>query len=110
MNHKTTEGTFDSALGCLLGALVGDAAGATLEFIHRTPSPAEVIRAMTMPGGVIIGVAPGQITDDGELTLCLAHALSASQSFDIEKIARKYADRVESKPFDIGMTTRDSLG
>jgi ADP-ribosylglycohydrolase len=110
MNDKTTEDTFDSALGCLLGALVGDAAGATLEFIHRTPSTAEVTRAMTMPGGGIIGVAPGQITDDGELTLCLAHALSKSRSFDIEQIAGKYGDWVESKPFDIGMTTRDSLG
>ncbi len=101
---------YDSALGCLLGALVGDAAGATLEFIHRKPLPKEVKEAMKMPGGGVIGVAPGQITDDGELTLCLAGALSSCKTFEVEKIARKYAEWIESKPFDIGMTTRGSLG
>jgi ADP-ribosyl-[dinitrogen reductase] hydrolase len=102
--------TFDSALGCLLGALVGDAAGATLEFIHRKPSSGEVLNAMKMPGGGVIEVAPGQITDDGELTLCLAQALSNSTDFDIEMIARKYADWIESRPFDIGGTIRQSIG
>ncbi len=100
----------DAALGCLLGALVGDAAGATLEFIHRKPTEVEVNHAMTMPGGGFLKVAPGQITDDGELTLCLAHALAKSQTFDSEKIARKYADWISSKPFDVGNTTMLSLG
>lgn len=101
---------FDSALGALLGACIGDAAGATLEFLGRTPTQEEVSHALTLPGGGIFHLAPGQITDDGELTLCLAHALADSQQFDLEKIARRYADWVRSKPFDIGNTTRQSLG
>jgi len=36
--------------GCLLGALVGDAAGATLEFLGRAPERSEVKRALTMVG------------------------------------------------------------
>jgi ADP-ribosyl-[dinitrogen reductase] hydrolase len=100
----------EAALGCLLGALVGDAAGATLEFIHRKPILEEVNQAMTMHGGGFLKVAPGQITDDGELTLCLAHALAKSKSFDSEIIARKYADWIRSKPFDVGNTTTLSLG
>src|SRR5262249_11596727 len=63
-----------------------------------------------MPGGGVFELAPGQITDDGELTLCLAHALSNGTSFSIEKIARSYAKWIESNPFDIGNTTRYSLG
>lgn len=35
----------------LIGALVGDAAGGTLEFIGRRPTHAEVTQAMTMCGG-----------------------------------------------------------
>ena len=41
----------DAALGAILGALAGDAAGAVLEFIGHKPSPPEVERAMRYPGG-----------------------------------------------------------
>jgi len=101
---------YDAAMGCLLGALVGDAAGATLEFLGRQPTQEEANRAMMMPGGGIWKVAPGQITDDGELTLCLAQALTKSQSFEIETVAQNYAQWVNSRPFDIGSTTAASLG
>lgn len=101
---------YNAATGCLLGALVGDAAGATLEFLDRDPKPEEVAWAISMPGGGDLGVAPGQITDDGELTLSLARALAESETFDIENIARNYAKWVESQPFDMGFTTSYSLG
>jgi len=81
---------YNAAKGCLLGALVGDAAGATLEFLQHDPTPKEVDWAMSMPGGGNLQVAPGQITDDGELTLCLASALAQSKAFDLEAIAANY--------------------
>ena len=99
----------DATLGCLLGACVGDAAGAVLEF-REPPSPTDVDWAMTMPGGGVWGVAPGQITDDSELMLCLAQALAESPTFDLERIARHYAAWIDSPPFDIGTTTSRSLG
>jgi ADP-ribosyl-[dinitrogen reductase] hydrolase len=99
----------DAAYGCLAGALVGDAAGATLEFIGRRPTADEVVQAMAMPGGGFLKVAPGQITDDGELTLCLARALAQSKSFEPERIAKNYAEWIDSRPFDVGTTTRNSL-
>ncbi|BAZ46351.1 ADP-ribosylation/crystallin J1 [Chondrocystis sp. NIES-4102] len=101
---------YNAATGCLLGALVGDAAGATLEFLEHDPTIEEVTWAMSMPGGGDLEVAPGQITDDGELTLCLAQALVKSKTFDLEIIARHYAKWVESRPFDMGFTTSMSLG
>lgn len=101
---------YSAARGCLWGALVGDAAGATLEFFEGDITSEDVAWAMSMPGGGDLQVAPGQITDDGELTLCLARALAASQTFDLEKIARSYAGWIESDPFDIGITTSSSLG
>lgn len=101
---------YNAAKGCLLGALVGDAAGATLEFLQHDPTAEEVDRAMSMPGGGNLQVAPGQITDDGELTLCLALALAENKTFDIEAIARNYAKWVESNPFDMGFTTSSSIG
>lgn len=100
----------DAALGCLLGACVGDAAGATLEFLGRRPSASEVEEAIRMPGGGVWDVAPGQITDDGELLLCLTHALAEHASFRIEAIARNYAAWMHSAPFDCGGTISQGFG
>ncbi len=99
----------DAALGAVLGALVGDAAGAVLEFFGREIGPGDVEAALSMPGGGTWQVAPGQITDDGELTMSLLNALAE----DPEKplgAASHYARWVASDPFDIGATTAASLG
>ena len=98
---ESAENKYDAALGSLLGAFVGDAAGATLEFMELI-TPADLQRAMEMRGGGIWQTAPGQITDDGEMALCLAHGLAQSPRFDLEGIARQYVRWVESHPFDIG--------
>ncbi|MDB4934829.1 MAG: hypothetical protein JWP87_1801 [Labilithrix sp.] len=102
MTNDVSEG---AALGAVLGALVGDAAGAVLEFFGRTITAADVEHALAMPGGGTWGVAPGQITDDGELTMSLLNALAAR-----EPAAAHYARWVASDPFDIGATTARSLG
>lgn len=99
----------DRALGCVLGACVGDAAGATLEFLGRQPGHEEVAWAMTMPGGGVWRVAPGQITDDAELAMCLSLALTARGPYDVEQVARSYVRWYESHPFDIGNTTINAL-
>ena len=95
--------------GAVLGALIGDAAGATLEFIGRTPNRTEVLRALKMVGGGCWRTAPGQITDDGEMALCLMHVLAGQQHFSIERVARQYLRWYQSLPFDIGHTTSSGL-
>ena len=69
----------DRCKGCVLGAWLGDATGAVLEFQGR-PSASALNAALTLPGGGIVKVGPGQITDDGELTCCLLLALVESNS------------------------------
>ena len=76
--------------GSILGALVGDAAGATLEFLPQLPTRSQVKQAMAMIGGGTWRTAPGQITDDGEMALCLMHALAGEDSFSIERVAQSY--------------------
>jgi ADP-ribosylglycohydrolase len=95
--------------GAVFGALVGDAAGATLEFIDHGPTRSEVLRAMEMVGGGCWGTAPGQITDDGEMALCLMHALAGRERFSIESVAEQYLNWLCSPPFDIGGTTSTGL-
>ena len=91
----------------MLGALVGDAAGATLEFYNGEITEKMALKAMTMPGGGSMRVGPGQITDDGELTLTLWRSLN---SFDtscrvpILTLMKGYSKWYESCPFDMGRT------
>ena len=97
------------AQGCLLGAFIGDAAGARLEFLGRLPSEQELTDALAMKGGGVLRVAPGQITDDGELTLAMARALIGAQQFPREKVAANYRAWRSSNPFDIGHATSAAL-
>lgn len=94
-------------LRAIWGALVGDACGATLEFCNDVITPERAKMAMTMPGGGSLRVGPGQITDDGELTLALWSVLRTRDSthgFPLEDVAKAYAAWYESSPFDIGQT------
>jgi len=58
-----------------MGALVGDAMGTVLEFSQTLINKESVRKSMSVPGGGPHEVAPGQITDDGELTLSLLKGL-----------------------------------
>jgi ADP-ribosyl-[dinitrogen reductase] hydrolase len=90
----------------VLGALVGDAAGGTLEFMGKiTPEMAK--KAMTMPGGGVMRLGPGQITDDGELTLTLLrHILPFRDGMGVPRsnMTKGHAEWYDSEPFDIGGT------
>jgi ADP-ribosyl-[dinitrogen reductase] hydrolase len=95
-----------------MGVLVGDAAGAPLEFSRRMPTEEEVSTAMAMPGGGVIGVDPGQLTDDGELTAALYWALrphSNDLAFPIDDVAQAYRHWYQSKPIDCGNTCANAF-
>ena len=66
-------------LGCIMGAFIGDSLGSYLEFVKkggkRFYSEAVLNEAMAMPGGGMHKVAPGQVTDDSEMAMCLLHGL-----------------------------------
>lgn len=66
------KGSFqDHAFGCILGAFVGDACGATTSPTAQVLTKAEAEKALKMNGGGAHGVGPGQVTGDSELALCL---------------------------------------
>ena len=99
----TSAARLAAAQGAVVGAFVGDASGAPLEF-GANPTMTMVNRALTMPGGGIWDVGPGQITDDSEMALCLLRGLEqgAPPSLPEEPIAEAYAAWYKSEPFDIG--------
>lgn len=96
--------------GSVFGALIGDAIGGVLEFMGRIPTKNEVQIAMDMPGGGVFNLAPGQFTDDGEMTVALLNSLAMSEgSYLVSHVAKAYCSWERSKPFDIGMATASAL-
>jgi len=61
-----------------------------------------------MPGGGPHGVGSGQVTDDGEMALCMMWGLTKNQkdegvlNLDLNYICEYYKDWILSSPFDIG--------
>ena len=65
---------------------------------------------MGMPGGGCFRVGAGQVTDDSEMSLCLAQALiSAGPAKEYTQgslqsaASHKYIEWLRSRPFDIGV-------
>ena len=100
----------DRALGSVVGALIGDAAGGIFEFMGRPPTLQEAQAALDLPGGGVFDLAPGQFTDDGEMTMALLGAIAkAKGAYRQELAAQAYCEWEQSNPFDIGLATRAAL-
>lgn len=98
----------EHSYGAFVGAAVGDAAGASLEF-YRGGKITEktALNAMTMPGGGQLQIGKGQFTDDTECAISLAFALydkDPKNGLPIEDIAHGYCEWYHSRPFDMGNT------
>jgi ADP-ribosyl-[dinitrogen reductase] hydrolase len=104
---------YEQMLGALYGHAYGDASGARLEF-RGIPSECEIKRAMELSGGGVFNLSPGQVTDDGELTLQVFRALyeyfleNTDTELD-ELFFRRFKEWFDSNPFDIGHTTRNAF-
>lgn len=101
----------DRAKGALLGLAVGDALGTTYEFkrIEQSPYPALATQPATdVVGAGPFGLAPGQITDDTQMAVCLARSLAEHGALDVDDVGRRYVAWM-GEAFDIGNQTRGSL-
>lgn len=106
----------DAAIGALIGACVGDAAGSALEFCGPAISEQMLQSALDMRGGGCWKTQPGQVTDDGELTVSLAHALldadtdaNGARIHPAERAAKWYKKWIDTDPADVGVTTRTAF-
>lgn len=104
-----TEQILDLAKGAVVGAFIGDAAGAHVENSGALSKEA-VNFAFSLPGGGTHKIGKGQITDDSEMAMCLIRGLSAGKgTLDLNQIAIYFGKWFESKPFDVGNTVRNSV-
>jgi ADP-ribosyl-[dinitrogen reductase] hydrolase len=93
-----------------LGLALGDALGATVEFM----TPREIAHQYGVHrkiiGGGWLSLRPGQVTDDTTMSLALGHAILQSRG-KVEALAcaQAFDEWMRAKPIDIGNTVRRNL-
>jgi ADP-ribosyl-[dinitrogen reductase] hydrolase len=99
----------ERALGAYLGFAAGDALGATVEFMTRREIEAAYRRHETIVGGGWLRLAPGQVTDDTEMTLCVGRAILEDEAWDAVRVCEQFATWLRGKPVDVGNTCRRGI-
>ena len=102
-------GLLERALGSYLGLAVGDALGATVEFMTAPEIAAQYKIHNQMIGGGWLGLRPGRVTDDTEMALALGAALVARGGWHLPAIADAFVRWMRRPPIDIGNTCRRGI-
>lgn len=99
----------DRALAAFLGFAVGDALGATVEFMNKREIAARYGVHRDIIGGGWLKLAPGKVTDDTEMALALGRSLVRCGGFDIRDVCDEFAAWLKSAPIDVGNTCRRGI-
>jgi ADP-ribosyl-[dinitrogen reductase] hydrolase len=93
-----------------LGLAIGDALGATVEFMTPREIRAKHGVHRDLCGGGWLRLRPGQVTDDTTMALALGEAiLGAGGQVDAAACAQAFDAWMRGKPVDIGNTVRRNL-
>ena len=96
-------------LGAYLGLAVGDALGATVEFMTPREIAHRYGRHRDIVGGGWLRLAAGQVTDDTGMALALGASIIEHGDVDAAAVAGAFSDWMRQKPVDIGHTVRRGL-
>ncbi len=99
----------ERALGAYLGLAVGDALGATVEFM--TAREIAIVHGVhrEITGGGWLRLRPGQITDDTQMCLALGTAILAHSEWNLGAVADAFVEWMHGRPVDIGNTCRRGI-
>jgi ADP-ribosyl-[dinitrogen reductase] hydrolase len=99
----------ERATAAYLGLAIGDALGATVEFMM----PREIAKQYgvhdTLRGGGWLHLKPGHVTDDTTMSLALGNSIVARGKVDALAAAQAFDAWMRAKPVDIGNTVRRNL-
>jgi len=99
----------DRARAAMCGVAVGDALGATAEFMTPARIRERFGTLRDIVGGGWLNLSPGQVTDDTEMTLCVARGIVRSGRWDLWPIADRFARWLSGDPADVGATCRRGI-
>jgi len=99
----------ERATAAYLGLAIGDALGATVEFMTPREIAAQYGVHDSLCGGGWLHLKPGQVTDDTTMSLALGASITAQGGVDALASARAFDAWMRAKPVDIGNTVRRNL-
>ncbi|MEK7270803.1 MAG: ADP-ribosylglycohydrolase family protein [Planctomycetota bacterium] len=93
----------------ILGAAIGDALGAPLEFMSREQIQIRHGVVRDYVGGGWLDLRPGQYTDETEMMRRVLESLLEKRGLDVADLAGRYLSWSRSGPKDINPTVRSTL-
>jgi len=104
-----TESLYDRATAAYIGLAIGDALGATVEFM--TPDEIKLKYGLhdEIVGGGWLSLKPGAVTDDTTMSLALGNSILSEQAIVPQAIAQAFSDWLKAKPVDVGHTVRKGI-
>jgi len=99
----------DRAVAAYLGLAIGDALGATVEFMTPREIRAEYGIHDTIRGGGWLKLKSGEVTDDTTMALALGDSILERGAVEALAVARAFDGWMRSKPVDIGNTVRRGI-
>jgi ADP-ribosyl-[dinitrogen reductase] hydrolase len=107
--RSTSNPLYDRAVAAYLGLAVGDALGATVEFMMPREIKDIYGEHRNLIGGGWLRLRKGRVTDDTEMSLALGNSILAAGGIDACTIAEAFSEWMRTKPVDIGHTVRRGI-
>ncbi len=99
----------DRALGAYLGLALGDALGATVEFMTPGEIRQQYGTHQNIVGGGWLKLRRGAVTDDTTLSLALGQAIVAHPQWNMQAVADAFVAWLRARPVDCGNTCRRGI-
>jgi ADP-ribosyl-[dinitrogen reductase] hydrolase len=97
------------ALAAYLGFAIGDALGATVEFMTKSEIAAQYGVHREIVGGGWLKLKPGQVTDDTQMALALGRSIVRRGHLDARDVCDEFAAWLKTGPADVGNTCRRGI-
>lgn len=109
ISSRITPRLLSQTYGSFLGLAVGDALGATLEFMEPHEIQKQYGVHRNIVGGGWLRLKKGDVTDDTSMTFALAESILNAGRVDAFAMAQGLSDWMVKKPVDIGNTVRKGI-
>lgn len=107
MNEKRA----DKIMGALFGFAIGDAMGATTEFMTAEAIKKQYGQVTDIIGGGWLNIDIGMVTDDTQMMLCVAKGMMDRLPFSgrMTQIAKNFENWLDDGPIDVGSTCHAAI-
>ena len=101
----------DKIMGALFGFAIGDAMGATTEFMTADGIKKQYGQVTDIIGGGWLNIDIGMVTDDTQMMLCVARGMMDRLTFSgrMAQIAKNFENWLDDGPIDVGSTCHAAI-